>query len=114
METRSSHIDDIVTQFLALDPYRMVLFGSQATGMQDQGSAIDLLVVLDSEAVSQTYEEKMRRKLMVRARVVEINKRVPIDLIVYTKAEYEILEKHGSAFLKEITTFGKTVYEKAS
>ena len=56
----------------------------------------------------------MKKKLIVRNKIIEINERVPIDLIVYTKAEYEIMVKHGSSFLKEITTSGKTLYEKAS
>ena len=99
---------------MTLDPYKIVLFGSHAIETQGEGSDIDLLVILDSEAISQTYKEKMKKKLMVRNKIIEINERVPIDLIVYTKAEYEIMVKHGSSFLKEITTSGKTLYEKAS
>jgi len=99
---------------VTLDPYKIVLFGSHAIETQGEGSDIDLLVILDSEAISQTYKEKMKKKLMVRNKIIEINERVPIDLIVYTKAEYEIMVKHGSSFLKEITTSGKTLYEKAS
>ncbi len=99
---------------MTLDPYKIVLFGSHAIEAQGEGSDIDLLVILDSEAISQTYKEKMKKKLMVRNKIIEINERVPIDLIVYTKAEYEIMVKHGSSFLKEITTSGKTLYEKAS
>lgn len=114
METRTNYIDNIVSRLLTLDPYKVVLFGSHAIETQGEGSDIDLLVILDSEAISQTYKEKMKKKLMVRNKIIEINERVPIDLIVYTKAEYEIMVKHGSSFLKEITTSGKTLYEKAS
>ena len=114
METRTNYIDNIVSRLLTLDPYKIVLFGSHAIETQGEGSDIDLLVILDSEAISQTYKEKMKKKLMVRNKIIEINERVPIDLIVYTKAEYEIMVKHGSSFLKEITTSGKTLYEKAS
>ncbi len=114
METRTNYIDNIVSRLLTLDPYKIVLFGSHAIETQGEESDIDLLVILDSEAISQTYKEKMKKKLMVRNLIIEINKRVPIDLIVYTKAEYEIMVKHGSSFLKEITTSGKTLYEKAS
>ena len=114
MRTKNDDIHDILSRLLTLDPYMVVLFGSRATGTKKSGSDIDLLVVLDSEAVSQTYEERMKRRLMVRDSIQEINGRIPIDLIVYTKAEYEILETHGTSFLNEIRSSGRVLYEKAS
>ena len=111
---KNNDIVDIVSRLLTLDPYRIVLFGSCVLGAEDPGSDIDLLVVLDSEAISQTYEERMGRRLIVRDSLQEINRRVPMDLIVYTKAEYELLQRHGTSLLKEIESSGKTLYEKAS
>ena len=49
MKTGTNDIRDIVSRLLACDPYRIVLFGSYALGMEDSGSDIDLLVILDSE-----------------------------------------------------------------
>ena len=112
MESKDKAIDYIVSRILTLDPYRIVLFGSRVSGMEDSESDIDLLVVLDSGSIAPTYEERMKRRLMVRDRIREINKRLPIDLIVYTKAEYEFLQKYGVSFLNEIEKSGKTVYEK--
>lgn len=105
-------IRDIVSRLLTFDPYRIVLFGSYALGMENPGSDIDLLVILDSEVISQTYEERMKRRLTVRNSVREINKQVPIDLVVYTRAEYELLQKQGASFLNGIESSGKTLYEK--
>ena len=99
---------------MALNPYRVLLFGSVALGTEKLGSDIDLLVILDSEDVSQTYGERMQRRLKVRESLQAINKRVPIDLVVYTRGEYELLQKHGSSLLNEIESSGKTLYEKAS
>ena len=113
METGTSNIRDIVSRLLTLDPYKIVLFGSYASEGEGSGSDIDLLVILDSEVISQTYEERMNRRLKVRASVQEINKQVPIDLIVYTKAEYELLQRNGTSFQKEIESSGKTLFEKA-
>lgn len=107
-------IRDIVSRLLTFDPYRIVLFGSYALGMENPGSDIDLLVILDSEVISQTYEERMKRRLIVRESIQEINRQVPIDLIVYTKAEYQLLQRHGTSFVNEIESSGKTLYEKAS
>lgn len=114
MKTRTNNIRDIVSRLLTFDPYRIVLFGSYALGVEAPGSDIDLLVVLDSEVISQTYEERMKRRLIVRKSIQEINKQVPIDLIVYTKAEYQLLQRHGTSFINEIESSGKTLYEKAS
>ena len=114
METKTSDIYDIVSSLLTCDPYRIVLFGSHALGTEETRSDIDLLVILDSEVISQTYEERMQRRLVVRDSIQEINRQIPIDLIVYTKAEYELLQRHGTSFLNEIERLGKTLYEKAS
>ena len=56
----------------------------------------------------------MQRRLVVRKRIEAINRLVPIDLIVYTKAEYELLQRHGTSFFNEIERLGKILYEKAS
>ena len=53
----------------------------------------------------------MQGRLMVRKSLLAVNKHVPIDLIVYTKGEYELLQKHGSSFLQEIESNGKSPYE---
>ena len=113
MEAKTGAIHDIVSRLIALDPYRIVLFGSVASGTEELGSDIDLLVILDSEKISQTYEERMQSRLMVRKSLFAVNKHVPIDLIVYTKGEYELLQRQSPSFLQEIESTGKTLYEKA-
>ena len=57
-----STIEDIVDLLLPLDPYRIVLFGSYAKERENPESDLDLLIILDSEAISQTYEDRMSRK----------------------------------------------------
>lgn len=113
MEAKISTIQDIVSRLITLDPYRIVLFGSVASGTEESGSDIDLLVILDSEKISQTYEERMQSRLKVRKSLLAVNKHVPIDLIIYTKGEYELLQEYGSSFLFEIESTGKSLHEKA-
>jgi predicted nucleotidyltransferase len=113
METMTSTINEIVSHLRAIDPFRIVLFGSHAFETEELESDIDLLVILDSEDISQTYEQRMQSRLLVRESVQAINKQVAIDLIVYTKGEYQYLQRQGSSFLKEIESTGKTLYEKA-
>ena len=109
---RSNTIVDIVDLLLPLDPYRIVLFGSYAKERETPESDLDLLIILDSETISQTYEDRMSRRIKVRNCIREINREIPFDLLVYTKAEYAILQRHGASFLNEIDRSGKTLYEK--
>ena len=109
----TSAINEIVSRLRTIDPFRIVLFGSHALETEDSESDIDLLVILDSEDIPQTYEQRMQGRLLVRESVQAINSHVAIDLIVYTKEEYQYLQKHGSSFLKEIESTGKALYEKA-
>ncbi len=108
----NNNLEDIISRLLTIDPYRIVLFGSLATGMDREDSDIDLLVVLDSDVISQTYGERMKKKSIVRNSIREINKQIPIDLIVYTKAEYDLLQKRDISFLNGIERSGRTLYEK--
>ena len=109
---RTDTVNNIVTRLLTLDPYRIVLFGSHALDREHLESDVDLLVILDSEIISQTYEERMHRRIAARHCILETNEKVPIDLLVYTRAEYEYLLHQGVSFLNEIEKSGKTVYEK--
>ncbi len=114
MNTQTKYIEAIVSRLVGLDPYKIVLFGSQATGKPTEDSDIDLLVVLNSSIVSKTYEERIQKSLSVRDLILDINEQVPIDLLVYTKAEYEIIENAHTSFINEINNNGIVLYEKAS
>ena len=109
---RTNTVNNIVTRLLTLDPYRIVLVGSHAQDEEHLKSDVDLLVILDSEIISQTYEERMHRRIAARHCIQETNKEIPIDILVYTRAEYEYLLHLGVSFLNEIEKSGKTLYEK--
>ena len=115
MDTRTvSDLDDIVSSLLSVDPYRIVLFGSTVLEERGAESDIDLLVILDSQAIPRTYGEGMATRIAVRDCIRVINRRLPIDLVVYTRAEYELLRKQGASFQSGIERSGKTLYEKSS
>ena len=56
----------------------------------------------------------MQVRLLVRESLRTFNRDVPIDLVVYTRGEYEFLQRQGSSLLREIECSGKTLYEKAN
>ncbi|XOF35387.1 MAG: nucleotidyltransferase domain-containing protein [Candidatus Electrothrix sp. YB6] len=67
------------------DPYQIILFGSYAGDSFTEDSDLDLLVVLDSLGIAKNYAEKMRNKMLVRKKIYKLSKKIPIDLLVYTK-----------------------------
>lgn len=46
----------------------------------------------------------MKNKLMVRRSIYELSKKMSIDLVIYTKAEYKILSSNKNSFFYEIET----------
>ena len=108
------YIQQIIDSLRQLDPYKIILFGSLATGDLHEDSDIDLLVVLNSDKISQNYEEKMSKKMLVRNAIWNISSQIPIDLLVYTRKEYEIIMTNKNSFFREIDSSGKILYEKAS
>ncbi len=56
----------------------------------------------------------MKLKLDIRRSLRKINRKVAIDLLVYTKKEIEKMTEEKGSFFKEILDTGKKLYEKAS
>ena len=113
MKNAQKYLDDIKMRLEEIEPYKIILFGSVAMGNSDEDSDIDLIVVLDSEKISQNYEEKMYNKMLVRKAIRDISEKIPIDLLVYTKKEFEIIMNNKNSFFREIEMQGKVLYEKA-
>jgi predicted nucleotidyltransferase len=112
------NIDTVLNNLVALlkpsDPQKIVLFGSYAAGNQSENSDVDIMVVLDNDHVSKTYTERLNKKISVRKLVLEINRKIPLDILVYSKKELNIIKEHGNDFIDEVERTGKVIYEKAS
>jgi hypothetical protein len=72
------------------------------------------MVVLDNNDVSTTYEERQSKKLYIRKLVRDINYKVALDILVYSKEELRRVKGYGSYFIDEIEKTGKVIYEKSS
>ncbi len=112
-ESISNYLDVIVKKIKEHNAYEIILFGSVSSDEFDEGSDIDLFVILDIDKIPETYEEKMKLKLGIRKSLREINKKISLDLLIYTKKEYDIMKDEKSSFFEEIIKTGKTLYEKA-
>jgi predicted nucleotidyltransferase len=92
-----------------LHPEKVIVFGSYAQGEADPDSDIDLIVVLDSEALPTTYQERMANRLLVRRALDALNREYALDVLVYTLPEWKRFQDLGSAFAKEIVSQGVEV-----
>ena len=110
----SVYLQEIQNRLRTIDVKKILLFGSSATGDMREDSDIDLLVVLDEDYTPQTYDEWMEVKLKVRKILRDINEKIAIDLLVYTRPQYEQLLGNMNSFQREIHNNGKVLYEKAS
>jgi predicted nucleotidyltransferase len=107
-------LDDLVFSLKPSNPYKIILFGSYANGNPNENSDVDIMVILDNHHVSKTYEERLHKKVLIRNLVLEINRKIPLDILVYSKAELNMIREHGNYLIDEIEKTGKIIYEKAS
>jgi len=114
MVNEKPYVDQIMSRLSKLNVYKVILFGSHANEKADTESDIDLLVVLDENTLPENYDEWLEIKMKVRRTLREINKEVAIDLLVYTRPQYDLIIKEMNSFQKEIHETGKVLYEKAS
>lgn len=110
----NSYLDQILQSLQAIDPKMIMVFGSYSKGDMNEDSDLDLLVVLNEKEIPQTYDDKIEMKLRIRKMIREINKKIAIDLLVYTLPEYEEFIKSNSSFSREVVETGKILYEKTS
>ena len=106
-------LENLITSLIPSDPYKIILFGSYANGNPTEDSDIDLVVILDNNHVSKTFEERLEKKIYVKSLVLKINRKIPLDILVYSKEELNIIKEHGNFFIEEIEKTGKIIYEKA-
>lgn len=99
-----------ITELLRpLNPLKVIVFGSYAEGVVDQHSDIDLVVVLNRESMPGTYRDRMRNRLLVRRALDALNRDYALDVLVYTRPEWEHLQATAGALSREIFDKGVEV-----
>ncbi len=106
-------LSEIISNISLLDPVKIILFGSYASETHNADSDIDILVILDSDIIPSSYDEKMMLSSHVRKTIYSLSRRKAIDLVVYTSGEFEALRKMRTSFYNEIERTGRVLYEKA-
>ena len=106
-------LEQLIFSLKPSDPYKIILFGSCVKGNLTENSDVDIMVILDNNHVSKTYEERLNKRISIRNLVLEINRKIPLDILVYSKEELNLIKQHGNYFIDEIEKTGRIIYEKA-
>jgi hypothetical protein len=65
------------------------------------------LVVIDKDEYPQNFKEKSENFLKISRAIRSIEEDVPIDLVVYTKPEFEKFVELDSMFSRKVLSQGK-------
>jgi predicted nucleotidyltransferase len=90
----------------ALNPHKIIVFGSYVYGVPTPDSDVDLLVILDTQARPVDRYLSVSRLLRPRP--------FPLDIVVKTPEEITRAIAHEEPFIVEILTQGRVLYERAS
>lgn len=88
----------------ALNPQKIILFGSHAYGEPTPDSDVDILIVMESQ--DRPTERAVQVSRLLRPRPF------PIDILVRTPEEIRQRLKIGDHFIREIISRGKILYER--
>lgn len=93
----------IVNTLQPLNPHKVILFGSYAYGEPDEDSDIDL-VFINRDEEYKSFQERIEMKIEILKKLDPIKQ--PIDVLAYTKKEWEDLIVKNSSFIRQISEKG--------
>lgn len=101
---------EIVEHLKPVGLEKVILFGSYAYGKPTEDSDIDLYIVTKDDFIPKSFKENIQMKLKVSRAIKDLQKIVPIDTIIHTKAMSKKFIDMGSSFSKEIFSKGILLY----
>ena len=106
-------IPEIIEILKSLKPYKVILFGSLINNNSTTANDIDIAVILNSDVFPKSFEDRMKNAILVEELLFDLSTCYPLDITVYTKAEFERLNEQEQAFAREINS-GTILYDIAS
>jgi len=98
-------IEEVVQRIkINVNPDKIILFGSYATGNPTEDSDIDLLIIKDMELPRYKRVKEVKKYLR---RI-----KVPIDVLVYTSKEFDEWKDIETSFISQINKKGTVLYER--
>lgn len=85
-------------------PEKIILFGSYANGKPDKDSDLDILVVKDTDLPRHQRSHEVRKLLF--------HSMIPMDILVYTKKEFEEEQKNKYSFIYSVIKNGIVLYKR--
>ena len=99
-------INEIIRRVVAaVNPLKIILFGSWAYGEPKRESDVDILVMVEKNHLP-------RHKRAVKVYEALTGILIPKDIVVYTPEEIEDWSEVPQAFITTIVRKGKVIYEK--
>jgi predicted nucleotidyltransferase len=92
-------IDRIVKN---INPEKIILFGSYASGNPGEDSDLDILVIKEMKMPRYKRSREVKKHLR--------GMKIPIDVIVYTKKEVKEWKDTKTAFISQVIKQGKVLY----
>ena len=94
-------LNELCRRLVAIGAQRIYLFGSYARGEADEDSDVDLVVIQDTLL---PFFDRLR------AAWACIDPEWPVELLVYTPAEFETMQREGNAFAETVAEEGVALY----
>lgn len=99
-------IDEEPRLIKAYSPVAIYLFGSYAWGRPNEDSDLDFAVIIE-------HYKKEKHYMLVDGHRALVGLRIPKDLVLYTKTEFDTYSRDVSSLSFKIKNEGKKVYAKA-
>jgi len=98
--------NEIIEDLRAVDPEKVILFGSYAYGTPTQDSDIDLYIVTKENFIPKTFDENLQIKKRVYFALSNFRKKYASDILVHTLPVHQKFIELDSSFSKEIMQKG--------
>ena len=85
------------------NPEKIILFGSYARGDTDEYSDLDVVIIKNTE-------KRFIERLVEVAKYLD-NDLGKVDVFVYTREEFEDMQRRGNPFIEKVLTEGRVLYQ---
>ncbi len=100
-------INEVVTKIASqFNPEKIILFGSYAAGNPTPDSDLDLLIIQETDLPRHKRSFNIEKAL--------IGSMIPMDILVYTKPEFENENNNKYSFLSSAMKTSKVVYGRTN